>query len=278
MEMTVKDFCTRIMFDLLENEEYNVANDYAEPGYDLENGGGGIIFADWNDKSHYDQETRTRVVTDDKMPRLAELAERLGFDIEWVDEWAVCDCQKAFRTQPDSYSWRMFGYFNEDGGYQCGECVKADPDDYIDWLVMEHTRANTILDDEELEAAGFAEVPIIFEHGLYGGQDASPERIAEALAELRYDKLFSITSVGQFDTTFVVWVRSEFLGLATELLGKADIRCDMDPAKAMESALKDATRKMNELEGEGIKYAQCHEDGTASVRLVSPEEFVAGIR
>ena len=278
METTVKNFCTRIMFGLLEDEDYNVADGYAEPWYDIELGGKGIILADWNDKSHYDRDAGKWVVTDDKMPRLAELAERLGFDIEWVDEWAVCDCGKAFRTSGNSYSWRMFGWYNEDEGYQCGECVKADPDDYIDWLVMEHTRANTILDDEELEAAGFAEVPIIFEHGLYGGQDASPERIAGALEELRYDKLFSISSVGQFETAFVVWVRSKFLGLATELLGKADIRCDMDPAKAMEAALKDATRKMRELEGEGIQYAQCHGDGTASVRMVSPEEFGAGIK
>jgi hypothetical protein len=42
--------------------------------------------------------------------------------------------------------------------------------------------------------------------------------------------------------------------------------------------LKDAAEKMGKLSGTGIRYAECKEDGTADVRLMSQEEFVKGIR
>lgn len=47
---------------------------------------------------------------------------------------------------------------------------------------------------------------------------------------------------------------------------------------ALERGLKEAAVKMKALDGDGIKFAQIQADGTANVRLVSPEEFVEGIK
>ena len=52
-----------------------------------------------------------------------------------------------------------------------------------------------------------------------------------------------------------------------------------DPAEAMQRGLQDATAKMAKLpEGPGVRYASIQGDGTAKVRLVSPQEFVEGIK
>lgn len=44
----------------------------------------------------------------------------------------------------------------------------------------------------------------------------------------------------------------------------------------MRSALKDASAKMSTLQGEGVRVAKCHSDGTATVKLVNQQDFIDG--
>jgi hypothetical protein len=98
------------------------ASDYAEPGYSLGSGKRGILFADWNENTRWVNGERT--VINRTMSRLAKVAERAGFECEWSDEWATCDCcHKAVRTEPDSYSWRP-SYVYGDGEILCRECAE----------------------------------------------------------------------------------------------------------------------------------------------------------
>ena len=74
----------------------------------------GVLAANWN-----------------KFPRgLDSLLERLGFAVEWSDEWTTCDsCNKALRTQPDSYCWEPAFRETSDGETLCRACYA---DEYPD--------------------------------------------------------------------------------------------------------------------------------------------------
>lgn len=279
---TFREIATQLVIDHVDFE----ACEYAEPGYHLRNDQVGIVFANWNNKSYYDREKREFVVTDDTMPRLARVAEWLGFEVEWLDEWVVCSmCNAAFRKSPDGYGWTMYGYIFDgwtdhifDGRAECGDCITEDPGNYLEAIKDNYHSADTVLGDTLVDH-GYARVDIEFEHGLYGGQDASPEVIWNTLHECEIEGvIFSLDAAGQFDTAFSVWVREEDLKIATAALRHGNTRCELDPAEACKRALRSASEQMRELQGDGIRYAKCKEDGTADVRLVSPEEFVDGIK
>ena len=253
------------------------AEGYAEPGYDLDNSEMPILFADWNSETRWNKETNKSETISDIMPLLAKFAEAIGCSIEWEDEWAICECNKAFRTSPDSYGWTMYGTM--DGEYICGDCVQEDPEAYFEEISGNPRRAITIAGVDATEH-GYVKINSdSFEHGLYGGQDSSPDAIAETLrsAEIE-DFLFSIDSSGQFDLKFSVFVREDDGGRALEALAAGNTRCEVDPATALEQGLKEATKAMAQLKDEdGVKVATVNADGTASARTVSPEEFISGI-
>ena len=166
-----------------------------EPGYDENTV---RVYANWNNYP--------------KQLKAIEKLNALGCPIEaeWEDEWASCDeCGRYVRTSPDSYGWTR-SYAEMDSELVCHECVKADPDEYIEWLTNHPKHANTILDDSVLEAAGFRQFANDLENGLHEFQAASPTKIARWLREHGVNEyLFSIDDQGQFDTTFSVWIRGE---------------------------------------------------------------------
>lgn len=92
-----------------EVDNLGYAQAYAEPGYTTPTNG--IVFADWN-----------------KFPRdFYKVLERAGYAVEWSDEWATCDCGKAFRTSGDSYYWTP-AYREVEGEILCLKCAKdAEP-------------------------------------------------------------------------------------------------------------------------------------------------------
>jgi hypothetical protein len=115
------------------DECYSFYEDYAEPGYSLQEHEAGILAANWND-----------------VPR--ELYEQLEqyYAMEWCDEWDRCtDCNKAVRCSPDSYGWQA-SYHIIEGDSVCGECIKKDPDEYIESLINNPDKCDTLgLDLEE---------------------------------------------------------------------------------------------------------------------------------
>jgi hypothetical protein len=183
----------------LDDCEYGQA---VEPGYDSDVW---RVFYNWNNAP--------------KLLKAVERLRKLGCPIEaeWGDEWCACDvCGRYVRTSPTSYSW-MRSYAEINYEIVCHECIKGDPELYIEWLTgtndLNHNppaHANTILDNQTLEAAGFRQFADGLENGLHEFQAASPAKIARWLRERGINEyLFSIDDQGQFDTTFSVWIKSD---------------------------------------------------------------------
>ncbi len=236
---------------------------YAEDGY-LDPESGVIAVGDWNE---YAGATI--------MPRLSRALDRLGIPCEWCDEWADCyECGGLVRVRPDSYCWQP-SYIEDDGALVCKECV--DPEKVLRDLEGRSSRCLT-LDNIHPEDHGYVRgCEEDYEHGFYGGQNDSPEAIGQDLKSQGIKRfLFRLESQGQFDVDFSVWVHeSEAHLLTKEPVGKTDI----DPAEGLKLALQAASRATSELKGEGIRYATCDSStGTAKARLVSPEEFIQGIK
>src|SRR5262245_2729049 len=89
-----------------EIENIGWAAEYAEPGYQQPRKG--VLWANWNN-----------------LPRdLGDLLEKAGWACEWSDEWTTCDaCQKAIRTEPDSFCWEpSYAVGEHDGEVLCKAC------------------------------------------------------------------------------------------------------------------------------------------------------------
>jgi hypothetical protein len=136
--------------------------------------------------------------------------EKLGIELEWSDEWTTCEhCGKAVRTKADSYRWQQYCVVI-DSSIWCGDCIKADPTDYLASLEGQSNSCLTISVD--VEEHGYVLLECGFEHGFYGGQDADPRLIAKALTQQGSERfVFDLDSVGQFDLSFSLWVHKEEL-------------------------------------------------------------------
>lgn len=176
---------------------HDVAQGYAEPGYENPRRGD-VFFADWN-RPEFNRYAST------DMSRLADILERRGYGVEWLDEWYTCQhCWRAFRGQPDSYSWKMYGAILNECEPICGDCLHANPEWLADEIVNDPKRADTLGID--WAAHGWEHQPERFENGWHPGQDDRPEEIAGRVPE-GYDFLFSVDGVGQFDVRFSLWIR-----------------------------------------------------------------------
>jgi len=254
---------TSTILNICENQPgayFSTYSGYAEPGYD-DPKSGLVVLGNWNPHGE-----------DMVMPRIGAILEKLGAELEWEDEWEACsECEKLVRTSPDSYRWTRSYWESEDGAI-CQDCLLDDPSDYLEYLEGNPNTANTL--DFDLEDQGYRHVPESYENGLYGGQCDDPHLIAESLGELGIQRfIFEINSVGQFDLAFSVWIhKSEYHKLdLDEIESKGS-----DPALAMQSALRDASAKMRELDGPGVRVAKCNSDRTATVKLVTQQDFIDG--
>ena len=186
-------------------DEVTFTEGYSEPGYS----GNEVALGNWNEVSVYNKETNSFDVKDNVMPRLAAILEKMGYSLEWSDEWAICNCcGKAVRTQADSYGWTA-SFTITDDGVTCHECI--DPEEYLVSLEGDHKRANTI-DRIDPENYGYVKQSDQYENGWYPGQNDNPSEIAKALREKGHERfLFGIDGVGQFDVRFSVYIHREEL-------------------------------------------------------------------
>ncbi len=165
---------------------FSWCEDYAEPGYTA--GERGVAFGNWN---HAERE--------------GDILEKMGFSIEWHDEWATCGgCYKAVRTQADSYSW-VPSYKLGDGEIYCKDCLLDDPEDYIRSVLIDEGGSETF--GLMLSKHGF-QLDGSFESGFHEGQIADPRQELEKIRKLTdRNPVLQIDNVGQFDTHWSIWSR-----------------------------------------------------------------------
>lgn len=140
-------------------------------------------------------------------PRVFAALESRGCQLEWCDEWVVVN-GRAYRTEPDSYSWQRSVVLNPDS---CEYLVVGeDPDAWIDFAVNDSDRCLMAesVSHAELESRGFREQTCELENGWYGRED-NPAEIFAAIREddPTADVLFQLSYVEQFRISFCVWVR-----------------------------------------------------------------------
>lgn len=163
----------------------------SEPGYNDKD----MILCNWNNLSD----------------KLFQFLENSGFACEWEDEWTECDsCNKGFRTSPNSYSWQMFGHIF-DGYALCGNCLAADPIEFLESLENNPCKAltHTLADVIDVTKWGYKLVKREFEAGMYEYQFElpSPEEILKSELQKSPDSkfIFVMDSQGQFDIKFSLY-------------------------------------------------------------------------
>lgn len=183
-----------------------------EPGYEDKP----CVFANWNKKTKYHPATgegenytpQYFEIIDDTMPRLAKLFKKLGYSVEWEDEWAVCsNCGKAFRTSPDSYSWKPYYAIICECCILCAYCIKDNPTDYLDDIKSNPNKCLTF--DIDLSEYGYEQYnENSYESGWHPGQNDDPKEIAKELKEKGItDFVFVQDEQSQFYIGFSVWIK-----------------------------------------------------------------------
>jgi hypothetical protein len=200
-------------------------------------------------------------------------------DLDWgfSDEYDICcNCSNVIRTSPDSYSWTA-PLFLDCEGYVCDDCVATG--NYNDYILEEFCNVEKSIPDQfNLDDLGLVKInDDSYQNGLHYGMDDSPKPIIKRLNDEGIDVWFKVYP-SQFNVDFDVYVKAEHKDRAKDILSNTNTYQGFSSAGNCEKALKAASTAMDNLEGEGIKYAKINSDGTANVRLVSPEEFIKGIK
>lgn len=216
------EWISRNILERYEQNIYNYADEYGEPGYSHNYGATTptVLLGDYWCRCG-------TVLRDDGTPDLHDIAhhhprvwaqlESQGVQCEWSDEWIVSyggDASRAYRTQPDSYSWQPSILWT-DGDF-------LTPDDGIDaWLeecVNDPQRciSSHVWTRRDMEAAGFVQWepddPHTYENGWHPGQTDDPKTIDREIRERMgndVEVVFYLDATGQFDIRFSAWMRGE---------------------------------------------------------------------
>lgn len=192
----------------------DVVHGYAQPGYGSDDAV--IVLGNWNPKRWPRDGEPELTDAENVGPRLAELLEEMGAEIEWCDEWVRCgECYRIFRSSPDSYMWTMFGAYVEDAAdYICADCLRSDVDACLDDYIDNPDNAVTWASPADMSAGGWTQYapddPREYESGWHPGQTDDPRRVLDSIRDdmgANVKVVFLINSVGQFDTRWSAWTR-----------------------------------------------------------------------
>ena len=180
---------------LKDDVDVEYVDEYAEPGYSVDDKG--ILLANWNEYK-----------------REREVGERLGYNIEWSDEWTTCDaCMRAIRTSGTSYGWfPYYVIFNRWGEEICRDCMEDC--EYFQRSLLEELENNSSralpewFEEEWLVREGYQrDNKAAFELGLHPHQTDDPSKIYEKMSHICDSVVFQITDRGQFDISWIVWFK-----------------------------------------------------------------------
>lgn len=170
------------------------------------------VTGNWNSVDRWNYETKEREFVSDVPERLAKALERIGVEIEWLDENTPCgNCYRLIRTEPDSYHWKA-EYVISDGEITCAECIRENLEDYIELFVNDADKCITFVSDSELEEIGFERYnDHEYENGWHPGQTDNPHKIYEEIRERVSDEteiVFYLDEKSQFYIRFSAFVRN----------------------------------------------------------------------
>ena len=125
------------------------------------------------------------------------------------DSYTTCDeCGDIICTEPDSSYWKA-DFFVSNNGIICGDCVRENPQEYLESLINNYNKANTILDPKDLEQEGFEKLDGDYQNGYYDRND-NPKSILKDLMS-KYPQgefIFNIISTNPFAVDFDVYGRN----------------------------------------------------------------------
>ncbi len=207
------------------------ASEYGEPGYsfDKPTDTNRFLIGDWwcrcgrhprtgqRERYHYSGdkviEASALHGVEEHHPRLwAQLAEQ-GIEVAFDDEWWVdCETGKAYRTQPDSYSWQSSIQWNED---MCDYMTPDhDFDVWLEWALNDTSRCLMASYRSDLEAAGFTQYephdPHRYHNGWHEGMTDDPVKIRAEIdrwSDGQEDVVFLLDETSQFYVGFSAWTR-----------------------------------------------------------------------
>lgn len=189
----------------------DIISGYAEPGYGDDESV--VVLGDWNIRGPKMRNDPT-LTSEESMPdRLARSLERVGANIEWLDEWTSCQgCYRAVRTQGDSYSWQP-SYAIVDNELLCRDCLTDMGEDAISEYVNDSDKAVTWCEASHLTGLGFTKWepgnPQSYASGWYPGQDDIPADVLSIIrnAEPEAEVVFYLDYNSQFSLGFSAYFR-----------------------------------------------------------------------
>jgi len=208
----------------------------------------------------FSEEVRPPYTVPDGLIELEDICD-WGFSDEYS---TCCECEKVIRTSADCYTWTP-DYWDSGDGYICGDCVREDPDDYLEDRVEKGLKGKLVscnlVDPGEY---GFELIASDLEHGLHEHQSDDPREIAKWAAEHGLEVVF-VTRSSQFYQSFDVWMRQEggdWVSDVKEVLFKSETSCLRErfrqyptPADLMKQSMKAASAA-------GERFVKHHGDGT----------------
>ncbi len=187
-------------------EEIEIYYGCSEPGYDEDSG---YALGNWNDVR---KEINGVTYIDKTVVRLGAIFEKLGFNIEWNDEWTSCyDCNKIVRTQPDCYSWTPSYIFDDDAcEIICRNCVEEDPERILHVFEGNPDKALTI--DIDLSDYGYSLLMDDLRTSMHKGETTDPQEVYKFLSGKNIEKfIFKLEYNEQFRSGYSVWVNDSEL-------------------------------------------------------------------
>lgn len=193
---------------------YLVADECGEPGYDS---GEFFVTGNWNPKRFPRHSEPPLTFAESMFSQLFDTFESWGIELGWCDEWEQCSqCEKAYRTSGDSYSWQPSMAFIAAESV-CNECIRNNHE-FFSFVIREAINnpnfAFTYLDATDMVNAGFTQWEPDNEQTYYSGwfehMTDDPKKILnfilEALPEA--EVVFLLDEASQFYSKFSAWFRN----------------------------------------------------------------------
>lgn len=179
-------------------------------------------FGEAAEYENYDHDFVLAIDWNGKPNGLQEFVKSLDTSTDWSDEVAYCNaCGGIIHTTPRCYGDQL-DFICTDNACLCRKCIEDNSDEYIEFLIDNDRHcakvwAEKLIEDADFRCLGDVNERAycqIFENGFHPGQTDTPQGIIKAVSEEfgfpvrdKYDTVWFLNDVGQFDIHFSLWLR-----------------------------------------------------------------------